>query len=82
MIVPAYNEEETVELFYDAFAKVENQMDVEPELIFVDDGSKDKTLVEIKNFKNYMRKSTTLVSHGTLVRKRRCTPAYKKRAEN
>ncbi|KAF0335000.1 glycosyltransferase family 2 protein [Pediococcus acidilactici] len=48
VIVPAYNEEETVELFYDAFAKVENQMDVEPELIFVDDGSKDKTLVEIK----------------------------------
>ncbi|MCK2074962.1 glycosyltransferase, partial [Pediococcus acidilactici] len=35
-------------MFYDAFAKVENQMDVEPELIFVDDGSKDKTLVEIK----------------------------------
>ncbi len=48
IIVPAYNEEETVGLFYDAFSKVELQMDVEPEIIFVDDGSKDKTLIELK----------------------------------
>jgi glycosyltransferase involved in cell wall biosynthesis len=48
IIVPAYNEEETVGLFYDAFSKVESQMDVEPEIIFVDDGSKDKTLIELK----------------------------------
>ncbi|MCM2587577.1 glycosyltransferase [Lactiplantibacillus plantarum] len=48
IIVPAYNEEETVGLFYDAFSKVELQMDVEPEIIFVDDGSKDNTLIELK----------------------------------
>lgn len=48
IIVPAYNEEETVGLFYDAFSKVELQMDVEPEIIFVDAGSKDKTLIELK----------------------------------
>jgi glucosyltransferase len=48
IIVPAYNEEETVELFYDAFAKIKPELAVEPEIIFVDDGSKDKTLIELK----------------------------------
>lgn len=48
VIVPAYNEEETVEIFYNEFAKAERQMDVESELIFIDDGSKDDTLSELK----------------------------------
>lgn len=48
IIVPVYNEEETVELFYSTSSKVERLLEVNLELIFVDDGSKDRTLVKIK----------------------------------
>ncbi len=47
LIIPCYNEEETLALFYDASAQVAKDMkalDVEFEWIFVNDGSKDKTL--------------------------------------
>ncbi len=51
IVVPCYNEEETVEPFYDEIKKLENffnQNELEIELIYVDDGSKDKTLNKIK----------------------------------
>lgn len=48
IVVPAYNEEETIEFFYEAFSKIKNQIGVESEIIFVDDGSKDNTLAELK----------------------------------
>lgn len=44
VVIPCYNEEETVGLFYDAIIKVLPQMDLDYELIFVNDGSKDRTL--------------------------------------
>ena len=44
IVVPCFNEEETVDLFYDAVTKVLKTMDIEYEIIFVNDGSKDKTL--------------------------------------
>ncbi|MBR2794410.1 MAG: glycosyltransferase family 2 protein [Solobacterium sp.] len=44
IVVPCYNEEETVDLFYTALTKVVDQMDLEYEVIFVNDGSKDSTL--------------------------------------
>ncbi len=44
IVVPCYNEEETVELYYAAVTKVLNTMDLDYEIIFVNDGSKDKTL--------------------------------------
>ncbi|MBP9996424.1 MAG: glycosyltransferase family 2 protein [Lachnospiraceae bacterium] len=44
VVVPCYNEEETIESFYNAICAFWNQMgDYEPEYIFIDDGSKDKT---------------------------------------
>ncbi len=44
IIVPCYNEEDTVELFYDATSKIVNPISgYEFEYIFVDDGSKDDT---------------------------------------
>ena len=46
IVVPCYNEEETVHLFYDAVTKVVDQMDLKYEIIFVNDGSKDHTLEE------------------------------------
>lgn len=52
IIVPCYNEEESVWYFIEVFDKttdnLRNNAGVELELIFVNDGSKDNTLVEIK----------------------------------
>ncbi|EOT42437.1 glycosyltransferase family 2 protein [Enterococcus columbae] len=49
IIVPCYNEEETVELFYNAAEKVHQQLAMDFEYIFVNDGSKDKTLIQLRN---------------------------------
>lgn len=51
VIVPCYNEEENVRFFYEELMKnqpffEEKKLDVE--IIYVDDGSKDKTVAEIK----------------------------------
>lgn len=49
LVVPAYNEEEALPIFYDEVMKVEKELvDVEIEFLFVDDGSKDKTLEVIR----------------------------------
>ena len=50
IIVSCYNEEESLPLFYQEMEKVREQdfKDVEMEYIFVDDGSKDNTLQEMK----------------------------------
>lgn len=46
IIVPCYNEEESIPLFYEEMCKIMEEMKhmVDFEIIFVDDGSKDKTL--------------------------------------
>lgn len=45
LVVPAYNEEESIPIFYDEVMKVEKELsDVELEFVFVDDGSMDNTL--------------------------------------
>ena len=49
IIVPCFNEEEIIPYFYDEVKKVTKNMDIKLELIFVDDGSRDKTLEVIKS---------------------------------
>lgn len=45
IIVPCYNEEESIPLFYEETLRVEKQMsDFEFEIIFVNDGSSDRTM--------------------------------------
>ena len=44
VIIPCFNEEEAVPLYYDAMCPVMEQIPAEFELIFVDDGSQDSTL--------------------------------------
>lgn len=51
VIVPCYNEEENVPYFYEEFIKNESffkEKEIDWELLYVDDGSKDKTASEVK----------------------------------
>ena len=49
IIVPCYNEEKTVELFYTEVEKmVERMPDIQTDYLFVDDGSTDRTLEKVK----------------------------------
>ncbi len=55
IIVPCYNEEEVLPLFYGEIYKVINQMksvhgELEFELLFINDGSKDRTLEILRDF--------------------------------
>ena len=49
-IVPCFNEEEVIPLYYEEMQKVRKQEEgkIDYEIIFIDDGSKDKTLEVIK----------------------------------
>lgn len=54
VICPCYNEEESVELFYQEVMKNEGFFrgkGVEMEILFIDDGSRDNTLAEIKKLR-------------------------------
>ena len=51
VIVPCYNEEESVELFYTELIKNApffKEKQIELEVIYIDDGSKDRTVAEVK----------------------------------
>ncbi|MFV0274717.1 MAG: glycosyltransferase family 2 protein [Bacilli bacterium] len=50
IIVPCYNEEKVIQVFYKELKKVVSNNDIKYELIFIDDGSKDKTIKVIENF--------------------------------
>ena len=60
IIIPAYNEEESLPLLYDRLNKVISELkDYEFETLFINDGSKDKTLEIIKG----LRSQDTRVSY-------------------
>ncbi|MCD7882921.1 MAG: glycosyltransferase family 2 protein [Lachnospiraceae bacterium] len=48
IIVPCYNEQETVPIFYRTVNEIAPQLGVDLEFLFIDDGSQDQTLAEIK----------------------------------
>ena len=48
IVVPCYNEEETIPLFYPAVEKVVKQMPVDTDYWIVNDGSNDGTLAELR----------------------------------
>lgn len=55
VIVPCYNEEENVPYFYEEFKKNEGflqEKEIDWEILYVDDGSKDNTVQEIKKLHN------------------------------
>lgn len=54
VIVPCYNEEESVALFYEELTKndpVFRDMDMEMEILYIDDGSRDRTVQEVKKLR-------------------------------
>lgn len=56
LIIPCYNEEESLPFFYKEVTTVLSNMNYDYEFLFVNDGSKDKTLDVLKNMltKMYM----------------------------
>lgn len=60
IIVPCYNEQEALPIFYDEMCKVASSMmvkfPVDFEFLFIDDGSKDKTLSMIKDLSSKDRR--------------------------
>ena len=50
IIVPCYNEEQAIPFFYEEINKISKQMKNDFEFIFVNDGSKDKTINVIKEY--------------------------------
>lgn len=48
VVVPCFNEQEAVPIFYNEVKKILVTLKVEYEIIFIDDGSSDKTLEEVK----------------------------------
>jgi glycosyltransferase involved in cell wall biosynthesis len=48
ILAPAYNEEEVLGLFYNRVCNVIKDIDEEFELLFINDGSKDRTLQILK----------------------------------
>ena len=51
IVVPCYNEEESIPLFYQAVRKVLSALPAEAELWFVNDGSKDGSLQQMKKLR-------------------------------
>lgn len=50
LIVPCFNEQEALPFFYSEVKNVMEKLEYEYELLFINDGSKDKTLDILKNF--------------------------------
>lgn len=73
VIVPAYNEEESVEIFIEEFLKQTSQLPLEKIFYFINDGSTDNTLQIIKklsakyNYVNYISFSRNFGKEAALL---------------
>ena len=48
LIIPCYNEQETIPLFYDKITRIAKEIPADFEFLFINDGSADKTLAYLK----------------------------------
>ena len=49
IVVPCFNEEEAIPIYYRETKKILDGMDIDYELLFIDDGSRDNSLLEMMN---------------------------------
>lgn len=56
LIIPCYNEEKNIQFAYSEIIKTMKSMDVDYELVFVDDGSGDNTVLEIEQLQKQDKK--------------------------
>jgi glycosyltransferase involved in cell wall biosynthesis len=56
VIIPVFNEEENVPILYSSLKKVLNKLRKSYEIIFIDDGSRDKTFDRLRNIQKKDRK--------------------------
>lgn len=61
LVVPCYNEQDNVELFYEECVKAFKNVDYDYEFVFVNDGSRDKTLEKLKKLYNEKLESNITV---------------------
>jgi len=52
LVVPCYNEEASIPLFYDEVIKICTFINEQYEVIFIDDGSRDNTLIILRQLAN------------------------------
>jgi glucosyltransferase len=50
LVVPCYNEEKTIPIFYETVEKIKKQIPAQIAFYFVDDGSRDRTLAILRTF--------------------------------
>ena len=67
LVVPCFNEEKSIILFFDEIYNVLNELDMDWEIIFVNDGSRDNTLAIIKDLSNKF-KSIKYISFSIYLR--------------
>ncbi len=61
LVVPCYNEQDNIELFYEETVKAFNDVSFDYEFIFVNDGSRDNTLKKLKKLYNEKTESDITV---------------------
>ena len=60
LVVPCYNEEENVELFADQARTI--LQGIEYEIVFINDGSKDKTILKLKKIKEQQKDNIVIIN--------------------
>ena len=82
IVVPCYNEQEVLPLFYIEIQKVMQQIQEEHpdtgfELLFINDGSRDGTLAKLRELARGDERVRYISSPGTSERNPVCTPVWK-----
>lgn len=61
-VVPCYNEEGNIKLFYDDIVRSFKETNYDIELIFINDGSKDNTLAELKKLLDFKKFNIKIIN--------------------
>ena len=62
LVVPCYNEEENVELFFNEVVKSFKKVKFKYEIIFINDGSKDKTIDKLKELSKTSKENIKVIN--------------------